>query len=261
MQIEFYKYQGTGNDFVMIDNSSLFFPKENTDLIRKICDRNFGIGSDGLILLEKNPDCDFEMVFYNPDASMSFCGNGSRCAVAFAKQLGWIGNTSTFKAIDGMHEAVITNDVISVKMKDVDEVKEFGNDFFIHTGSPHHIVYVNDVMKAPVIERGRQIRYSIGYTPAGTNVNFVEETEAGIRLRTYERGVENETLSCGTGVTAAALSYAWKHKNNGADNYVAVTSMGGKLGVRYERTAKGFRNVRLEGPATLIYKGFYDAKV
>jgi diaminopimelate epimerase len=202
MLLDFYKYQGTGNDFVMIDNRSLFFPKEDVALIERLCDRRFGIGADGLILLENDSDTDFRMVYYNSDGNeSSMCGNGGRCLVAFAKQLNVIDNATTFIATDGLHHATVAEDgLVSLQMIDVNELKITPEFSFLNTGSPHHVQIVDDLEHYNVKENGAAIRYSDLYGKAGSNVNFVSQiNEDTFAVRTYERGVEDETLACGTG--------------------------------------------------------------
>ncbi len=263
MQLKFYKYQGTGNDFVMIDNRQNFFPKNDTKLIERLCNRRFGIGADGLILLENDistdlsaDEIDFRMVYYNSDGNeSSMCGNGGRCLVAFAKSLNVIDNDATFIATDGLHHATIDKSgIVSLQMKDVDEVKVDSEYVFLNTGSPHHVTLVNDLEHYNVKENGAEIRYSYLYGKAGSNVNFVNQiSENHFRLRTYERGVEDETLSCGTGATATAIAMniIGKTKSNSID----IEVEGGKLKVIFEKTDKGFENVFLIGPATFVFEG------
>jgi diaminopimelate epimerase len=259
MQLKFYKYQGTGNDFVMIDNRQNFFPKNDTKLIERLCDRRFGIGADGLILLENDNSTDFRMVYYNSDGNeSSMCGNGGRCLVAFAKSLNVINNEATFIATDGLHHATIDNTgIVSLQMKDVDEVKINSEYVFLNTGSPHHVTLVNDLENYNVKENGAEIRYSDLYGKVGSNVNFVNQiSDNHFRLRTYERGVEDETLSCGTGATATAIAMnvIGKTKSDAID----IDVEGGKLKVKYEKTDKGFEKVFLIGPATFVFEGEID---
>lgn len=258
--IDFYKYQGTGNDFILIDNRSSVFTGNKTQLAQYWCDRRFGIGSDGLIFIENSNDSDFVMDFYNPDGSQSFCGNGSRCAVHFAKYLGITKSDSiSFKAIDGNHVAEITSQNIRVKMKDVAAVDMIGNDYFIHTGSPHFISYEKSELRN-IVDFGKIIRYSEKYKPAGTNVNLVEEiAENKIRIRTYERGVEDETFSCGTGAVACGLSYAYKHNLN--EGTIAVEVKGGQLKIDFKKDKNGFSSIWLEGPAKQVFKGTLDDNI
>ena len=250
--IEFYKYQGTGNDFVMIDNRDMQFPKKR-ELVEKLCDRRFGIGGDGLILLENDDNADFKMVYYNSDGNEStMCGNGGRCLVAFAHFLDVFEDRATFEAVDGLHEAEINNGIVKLKMIDVAEIKKDGDDAVLNTGSPHFVQFVKDVEHYKVYEHGNRIRNSATYKEEGINVNFTEEIgENEIFVRTYERGVEDETFSCGTGVTASALVYL-KDKNHSTVN---VKVLGGTLKVYAEQTGDSFRNVWLEGPAKQVFKG------
>ena len=256
MEFTFYKYQGTGNDFVIIDNRENFFAKEDTGLVAKICDRRFGVGADGLLLLENHPSADFMMVYYNSDGNLSsMCGNGGRCIVHFAKFLGFISEKTTFEAVDGMHEAIIEKDWVSLKMNDVKKVNVFENSTFLNTGSPHHIEMVSGLQNYDVFTNGRNIRNKI-YGKEGSNVNFVEQNDAAIfSVRTYERGVEDETLSCGTGVTAVAIAMYETGKTS--ENKVILKTQGGQLQVRFEKTDIGYKNVYLEGPATQVFKGVW----
>ena len=249
----FYKYQGTGNDFVMIDDRENKFDDQNLDLVSRICDRKFGIGADGLILIRNHRDYDFEMIYFNADGSMSMCGNGARCAVAFAGFLGIIEDKTHFLAIDGPHEAVLNQDVVELKMGNVKGITAKNGDSFVNTGSPHHIRVVEDVHNYPVFEEGKKIRYREDYAPGGTNVNFIEALDKDeIFVRTYERGVENETLSCGTGVTAAAIAF----EQEKSDAEVKIKTLGGNLSVRFHRNEDGsLDNVWLIGPAKQVFSG------
>lgn len=256
MKLTFYKYQGTGNDFVMIDNRTNFFPKNNTKLIAFLCDRKFGIGADGLILLENHEKYDFKMVYYNSDGNeSSMCGNGGRSLVAFAKQLDIIKDKAEFEAIDGYHFATIDNDnIVSLQMIDVDAVKMEKDYSFLNTGSPHHIQLVNDLKKINVKEEGAKIRYSDLYGKAGSNINFVNQVDNDtFSVRTYERGVEDETLSCGTGVTAVALAMYANHKTD--SNKVNLNVEGGKLSVSFRENNGQFSDIFLIGPAQFVFKG------
>ncbi len=207
MKIAFVKYQGTGNDFVMIDDREKTFPQAQK-IIAKLCDRRFGIGADGLILLQNAEGFDFKMVYFNADGNPStMCGNGGRCLVHFATSLGIIQHTAQFLAVDGPHEATISDNRVSLKMADVSKITFDGDDAVLDTGSPHYVRFVEDAMEVDVFTEGRKIRHGKAYDEEGINVNFVSLSRNGIAVTTFERGVENETLSCGTGVTAAALAY------------------------------------------------------
>ncbi|MDW3212107.1 MAG: diaminopimelate epimerase [Reichenbachiella sp.] len=255
MNITFYKYQGTGNDFVMIDNREGIFTHD-TSLVAKMCDRKFGIGADGLILIENHESLDFEMVYFNADGSQSLCGNGSRCAVAFANFLGVIGNHTKFLTIDGEYEADIKEGIVHLHMRDQNCPEKFNSHYFLNNGSPHHIEFVKDANKQNVYAQGAEVRYSDTYKPDGTNVNFVElKAENTIFVRTYERGVEDETLSCGTGITASALAAADK----GLKSPIAIEAKGGKLEVRFEqKNDTSFTNIWLIGPAEQVFVGQFD---
>lgn len=252
MNLNFYKYQGTGNDFVMIDNRTKIFPKQNTDIISRICDRHFGIGADGLILIENDEQFDFKMIYFNADGSQTFCGNGARCAVAFAKKLDLIDDKTTFLAVDGSHFAEIKNDIISLQMIDVDEIKVHDNAVFMYTGTQHHIEIVDELETYPVFENGKKIRNS--YKEPGSNVNFAQQlNDHTFRVRTYEKGVENETMACGTGVTAVAIAM---HKTNKTtSNIISLPVEGGLLKVSFDEKNGIYKNVFLKGPAQFVFKG------
>lgn len=209
MELSFFKYQGTGNDFVIIDNRQTIFPKNNTKLVAALCDRRFGIGADGLILLENDKMSDFKMVYYNSDgAESSMCGNGGRCLVAFAHYLGVIDKETTFNAVDGLHYATIEGDIVNLKMMDVDKIHEKPNHSFLDTGSPHHVQLVTALDKFDVQKEGKKLRYGI-YGESGSNINFVEQKADNLfDVRTYERGVEGETFSCGNRCNCGGLGHA-----------------------------------------------------
>ncbi len=260
MKIPFVKYQATGNDFVVIDNRDGAVHL-TTDQIQQACDRRFGVGADGLMLIGKHPSLDFNLEYFNSDGTQSLCGNGSRAAVKMAAALGMIRDTATFQAYDGPHQASLSNDgIVTLRMGDVNEIKQVGEDWFIHTGSPHLIKFVDQVSDYPVFEEGRKLRYSEAFKPGGTNVNFVElRGNNTIFVRTYERGVENETLSCGTGVTAAALAVALK----GYHSPVNIQTKGGNLSVAFViRLAPAesvtFTDIFLIGPAKMVFEGTLD---
>ncbi|MCR1023890.1 diaminopimelate epimerase [Cellulophaga baltica] len=257
MKLTFYKFQGTGNDFVMVDNRQNIFDKENTERIAFLCDRRFGIGADGLILLENEKDLDFKMVYFNSDGNEStMCGNGGRCLVAFAKHLGIIKDSASFNAIDGLHKASIKDGLVSLQMKDVEEIKEKPNAVFLDTGSPHHVQMVTGLEDYQVKKEGARLRYGV-YGEKGSNINFVEQIDAtSFSVRTYERGVEDETLSCGTGVTAAAIAMHKTRKTTNSE--VFIKALGGDLNIKFEVNDKVYSNVFLTGPAKFVFKGEID---
>lgn len=253
MKIQFKKYQATGNDFVLIDNRTAGY-SFTKDQIEKICNRRFGVGADGVMLIENHASLDFNLVYYNSDGSQSLCGNGSRAAVAMAADLGLLKNQTTFNAYDGAHDAgLLPNGVIRLRMNPVSEIKQTGSDYFINTGSPHHLQFVSDANKVNVVEEGRKIRYSEAYKPAGVNVNFIQPLAKNtIFVRTYERGVEDETFSCGTGVTAAALAASLQ----GYTSPVKVKVKGGELEVEFKTGQAGtFQEIFLIGPAKMVFEG------
>ena len=250
--IKFHKYQGTGNDFIMIDDRNLVFDENRLDLISSWCHRKFGIGADGVILIRNHKEYDFEMVYFNPDGSKSLCGNGSRCAVKFAYSLGMIGEKCSFLAIDGPHEGAIKQNEVQVKLHDVGPPTRVGEDYFIDTGSPHHVKMVSEVSTIDIIGEGSTIRNSERYRPAGANVNFVQPSGDEVRVRTFERGVENETLSCGTGVTAVALVMGFQ----GYESPVNIAAMGGPLAVTFDKHTDGsYTNIWLSGGAEQVFEG------
>ncbi|XMO86702.1 diaminopimelate epimerase [Algibacter sp. AS12] len=255
MQQTFYKYQGTGNDFVMIDNRQQTFDKNDTKRVAFLCDRRFGVGADGLILLENHPEHDFKMVYYNADGNEStMCGNGGRCLVAFAKQLGVIKDRAVFEAIDGLHHATVEGDIVNLQMLDVSKIETHKNHVFLNTGSPHHVQFEPNIEDFSIKTKGANIRYGALYNEAGTNVNFVKkQSDTEFRVRTYERGVEDETLSCGTGVTAVAI--AMHYIGETEKNLVNLNVQGGKLKVSFNVEDGIYKNVWLSGPAKLVFKG------
>jgi diaminopimelate epimerase len=253
MNITFYKYEGAGNDFIMIDNRDNSFPKNNISLIHKLCDRHFGIGADGLILLEDDPETDFKMTYYNADGEEgTMCGNGGRCIVSFANKLGVISSNTMFNAIDGLHHATIKNDLVSLQMADVKKVEVHENFVFANTGSPHHVQLVKNVETYDVVSNGRKLRDNYGNV--GSNINFVQQIgETAFKVRTYERGVEDETLACGTGVTAVAIAMHKTNKTN--SNNIKLSVLGGELEVAFVVENECYKNVFLKGPATFVFKG------
>ena len=259
MILQFAKYQGTGNDFVILDNRDNKYDNLTKKQIEFLCDRRFGIGADGLMLLNTHANYDFEMKYYNSDGrESSMCGNGGRCLTKFASDIGLILSDYKFIAVDGEHEASINTDgTVALKMNDVDDMKYDHGNFILNTGSPHFVTMANDVMHLDVFKKGREIRYSDEFKEEGINVNFVQQTEEPdkIIVRTYERGVEDETYSCGTGVTACAL--VCYHNDNGF-NRVEIQTKGGQLSVEYDKLGDSFKNVWLNGPAIKVFEGMVD---
>lgn len=260
MQFEFQKFQGTGNDFVIIDNRSLTFPKDDVALIEKICDRRFGIGADGLMLVENAEGFDFKMVYYNSDGRQStMCGNGGRCISAFSFMNQIAQNKGRFIAIDGPHDYSINEEgFVKLNMIDVQDIEKVQDDFVMFTGSPHYVKFVDGLDQADMYQGGKAIRYSERFTKEGINVNFVEKSENICAVRTYERGVEDETYSCGTGTVAAALSIA--EKFDITKGPVHLNTKGGSLNVYFERQRGGYKEIWLEGPAKFVFKGILDTK-
>ena len=251
----FYKYQGTGNDFVIIDDREEQFDISNQPLIKKLCDRKFGIGADGLMLLRNKSGFDFEMVYFNSDGRVSsMCGNGGRCIVAFAHFLGVIKEKCHFIAIDGPHDATINQGIVSLQMQNVDKIQQLEEGIFMDTGSPHVVNFLtNNVKEIDLVPEARAIRYNERFEAEGTNVNFAHVEAGEIQARTYERGVEDETLSCGTGVTAIALA---AHQQGLLDqSEIAINTSGGQLKVSFTPNEKGYTNIWLTGPTTFVFKG------
>lgn len=255
MTNKFYKYQGTGNDFIMIDNRSKSFSKNDAKRIAQLCNRRYGIGADGLIVLEDETGFDFRMIYFNADGQEStMCGNGGRCVVAFAKQLGLVDNQAYFLAIDGSHHAHIDGNQIDLQMQEVSGVIQNDSYLMIDTGSPHYISLVSNLQALDVKQEGAKIRYSSSFVDEGINVNFVEQLDAStFAIRTYERGVEDETLSCGTGATAAAI--AMFHTKKTSSQQILLKTQGGQLKVRFEVHESTYRSIWLSGPATFVFEG------
>lgn len=261
MEIPFYKYQGAGNDFVLIDNRTLEFSGLTQQQIEFICHRNFGIGADGLMLLEPSEKHHFKMVYFNSDGrESSMCGNGGRCITAFAHKLGLFENECTFEAIDGLHKAIQQHESeVKLEMIDVNSLEQISaNEFYLNTGSPHYVVNNCDLKNLNLITEAHKIRYNNRFKEEGTNVNFISggPKPNQLQIRTYERGVENETLACGTGVTAAAIAFAVHTKTiqNGHNSY-SIQAVGGDLTVDFHFDSKHFTNIWLTGPATFVFKG------
>jgi len=254
MQISFSKYHGTGNDFIIIDNRDGSI-NLSINQINHLCDRRFGIGADGLLLLNSIADFDFEMKYYNADgAEGSMCGNGGRCITQFAYDIGIKKEQYHFIATDGPHDAFFgTNNWIHLKMINVSSINKIHNDYVLNTGSPHYITEVSNINNLNVVKEGQAIRYSNNFKEKGINVNFIQKEANKIIVRTYERGVEDETYSCGTGVTAASLVFA---KNETGFNRIEVETKGGQLAVEFDKKGdQEFNNIWLCGPAVFVYKG------
>ncbi len=254
MEIAFNKYQGTGNDFIIIDDRDGKFPMENNALIEKLCHRKFGIGADGLILLQNKKGFDFSMKYFNADGKEgSMCGNGGRCIVAFAKKINIIKIKAHFWAIDGEHHARIENNMVHLNMGDVQSLNKYGNDWVLNTGSPHYVKFVKDLSVVDIYKEGKKIRNNSDFQKKGINVNFVEITKNGLLIATYERGVENETLSCGTGVTAAAIVCG---RNNIGLNKIDIKAKGGDLGVSFNNLDNSiFKEIILSGLSIFVFDG------
>lgn len=252
MTFDFFKYQGTGNDFVMIDDREETFPADNQALVEQLCHRRFGIGADGLILLRNDPDYDFRMIYFNADgAEGSMCGNGGRCIVRFAHDLGLFERETRFLAVDGEHTATVTEEGIALKMSHVAGIVDREGFTFLDTGSPHVVQFVDDLESLDVVGEGRSIRYDARFQPGGTNVNFAQILDDHtVFVRTYERGVEDETYSCGTGVTAVALvANQQRHLADPVD----IQTLGGNLQIAFKSQTNGeFDDIHLIGPARRV---------
>jgi diaminopimelate epimerase len=256
MIIEFYKYQGTGNDFILIDDRENEFDKNDSGLISALCERRMGIRADGLILLREHATLDFEMIYFNSDGKQSsMCGNGGRCIISFAEMLEMIKDETTFMAIDGEHKGRIMEDGIYLQMQDVKEIEGVGDGLVLDTGSPHYIEMVDELEYLNVNKEGRKIRNSAPFKKEGINVNFVLDA-AQLQVRTYERGVEAETLSCGTGVVATAI--AMHYANCIEETLIDVKTKGGELSVSFEEFNGGYRNIWVSGEASMVYAGEFE---
>ena len=257
MKIPFSKYHGTGNDFIIVDNRTLQW-EPTMKQVSFLCDRHLGIGADGLMLLSEKSGFDFAMIYFNSDGNEStMCGNGGRCMTSFAMSLGLAGTTARFWAIDGPHEAEISGNasafVCRLKMKETQIAVIHDDGLFLDTGSPHFVRFVEDAAATNVFIEGKALRYDMRFSPGGTNVDFVELQDETLFVRTYERGVENETLSCGTGVTAAAIAHAFR--NHADPGFYHIKTPGGALKVSFARTGKMFTDIWLEGPAKFVFSG------
>ena len=255
MNIAFYKYQGAGNDFILIDNRTAAY-NLTTEQVAFLCDRHFGIGADGLMLLQPSAHTDFEMIYFNADGNEStMCGNGGRCIAAFAAKLGIVSDDMTFAAIDGAHHATIGKDnIVNLQMQDVVVISFYEDGSVImNTGSPHFIKWVHDVSKTDVFKEGRTIRNEGRFQPKGINVNFATRKDGALLIRTYERGVEDETLACGTGVTAVAIASVERQEGSFS---IKVKAEGGDLVVTFTKdSAISAKDIILSGPAKFVFQG------
>jgi diaminopimelate epimerase len=254
MVTPFNKYHGTGNDFIIIDNRDGIFNPSDSEIIKRLCDRRFGIGADGLILIANISGYDYEMKYFNSDGrESSMCGNGGRCAADFTRRNGIAGVSQTFKSFDGIHNAKIENGIIHLELNDVSQPSVIDGNYFLNTGSPHYVLFVKNALETDVYNEGKRLRWSEKFGPGGTNVNFVEIKENSIFVRTYERGVEDETLSCGTGVTASAIATVLSGRFDSTD--IAVSTPGGNLTVKFKADSDKFTDIWLSGPATFVFEG------
>jgi diaminopimelate epimerase len=254
MNIAFNKYQGAGNDFIIIDNRKGIINPGDVNLINRLCDRRFGIGADGLILVSEAGNGDFEMKYFNSDGRIgSMCGNGGRCVAHYSRKSGIAGNKQKFLAFDGLHEASVDNDIVRLQMANVNDYKIINNNYFINTGSPHYVVFTEGVEKMDVFSEGKKLRWAPEFAPGGTNVNFAEIIDNTLCLRTFERGVEDETLACGTGITASAIASVLSGRFVSAP--VNVRARGGNLKVEFDVRDGKVTNIWLTGPATFVFEG------
>lgn len=257
MKIKFDKYESGGNDFVLIDDRRNLHDLTSTK-IRDICSRNFGVGSDGLIILKNSRIADIKMLYFNSDGKQStLCGNGTRCLFSFALSLGVIKKRATIEISDEIYTAKISNkNLVSLKMKNINNIILSDNKAFLNSGSPHHVEITDDLDQISVKKKGAKIRFSMKYLPNGTNVNFCNKiSDKKFEIRTYERGVENETLSCGTGATATAVAVHAMGLTSQTE--IIIQTKGGGLTVSFEVSKKGYKNIFLEGPAKFVFKGEY----
>jgi len=257
MSTQFFKYQGAGNDFILVDNRDLSFKDTDNKIVHKLCDRRFGIGGDGFMLLQNHPDFDFEMRYFNADGNPgSMCGNGGRCIVAFAKHLGIIDSETNFLAVDGPHYAKISDEGnwIDLQMIDIDTISKDGDAYVLNTGSPHYVAEMQGLESYDVYSNGKEIRNNETYRKEGINVNFVEDQGDHLFVRTFERGVEDETYACGTGVTAVALSMAYQKEQTGHIE-TPVKVLGGNLNIKFDYDGSRFTQVFLCGPAEKVFQG------
>ena len=254
MKIFFNKYEGTGNDFIIIDNRGALNISLTKDNISFLCHRRFGIGADGLIFIKDHPEQDFEMVYYNSDGEIAtMCGNGGRSVAAWAAANGYKRSGMTFMAADGIHMASLVGDIVTLSMNPVKGISKIVNGWTLNTGSPHYVEFVKDTEDIDIIKQGRAIRYSPLFEPEGINANFVSIGSHDLTVRTYERGVEDETLSCGTGVTASAIAATISGQYD--SNPVSIMTKGGRLAVHFTVNGDVVEDILLEGPANFVFSG------
>lgn len=257
MLIRFDKYHGAGNDFIMIDQRKKDISQFSEKIVSQLCHRQFGIGADGLILLTDSNNADFRMIYFNSDGREgTMCGNGGRCITAFARNLGIIQKDTVFEGIDGLHNAeVLDNENYKLKMIDVPEVYTMKDGHYLNTGSDHFVTQKTDIQNIDINKLGRELRYEDRFGETGTNVNFIEIVSNNeLNIRTYERGVENETLACGTGSVAAAISAFLSQKTDKTSYHIHAP--GGNLVVDFEYNVnEGFKNIWLSGPAKNVFSG------
>lgn len=254
MSIHFNKYQGAGNDFIIIDNRDGNFNPENSELINRMCDRRFGIGADGLILVSYSKEADYEMKYFNSDGKLgSMCGNGGRCVAHFTFKHDIADSKQKFMAYDGLHQASVDNGIVRLQMGNINEYKLIRGNYFIDTGSPHYVLFMEEIDNLNVFEEGKRIRWSADFAPGGTNVNFVKVLKNGLSIRTFERGVEDETLACGTGITASAIAAVLKGHFD--TNSIDVKARGGNLKVEFKISDKKITDIWLTGPAAFVFEG------
>jgi diaminopimelate epimerase len=257
MTTAFSKYHGTGNDFIILDGRNQKFDLKNAAFIKQMCHRRYGIGADGVMVLQSDKNYDFKMVYFNSDGfEGTMCGNGGRCICSFALSLGIINNKTTFIASDGIHEAILEKEIIHLKMNNVSKITPFDDGLLIDTGSPHFIQITNNPHDVDTEKMGKEIRHQQRFAPKGANINFVSVSENTIQIATFERGVESETLSCGTGSVASAIAFTY-NKPNGNYTY-NIHAKGGKLSVSLEKEGMLYHNIWLSGPTVKVFDGIID---
>ena len=261
MKFNFDKYQGAGNDFIIIDDRLSIFPKENASIINQLCNRHMGIGADGLILVQNSSHGDFKMIYFNSDGKLgSLCGNGARCVFAYARSLNIVKNKGVFEAADGLHFASMKKDnLVSLDMNDITNISKIGDSLFINTGSPHHLELVEDISKINVNDQGAAIRFGEPYLDFGTNVNYIEMLDKNtFKIRTYERGVEKETLSCGTGAVAASVGVHFMGLTQSTS--INIHALGGMLKTVFTTSLGRYSEIKLIGPTEFIFSGNFEIK-